>query len=125
VDHLRGEVADLRDRVAALERRLDERRRGPRDQHDERWLRALAAIVGAATFTAPDIVARAALDPDFRDLLHAADVGTVSDCGYVLRRCRGSVIGHRRLVRLDRGPRGAVWRFVDDDHPAISTPCDR
>jgi hypothetical protein len=84
----------------------------------------LAAIAGAATFTAPDIVARAALDPDFRDLLHAADVVTIRDVGYVLRRCRGGLIGDRRLVRLDRGPRGAVWRFVDDDHPPIVTSCD-
>lgn len=108
--------ADRRDaECATLRRRLDrlERRgRGPRDQADQHMLEALVSIAGEVPFSSGDVRERGRLDPAFDGLL--LDAGLESDVaiGYLLRRCRGSVISGYRLERLSKGAIGALWAWV-------------
>lgn len=95
--------------------RLLSRGRGPRDAADASFLSALVDIVGGGTFRAADVVERAGNDAAFAAVMEGADLVTEIDVGYVLRRCKGHVVGARRLNRVGRDERGAIWQFEPDD----------
>jgi hypothetical protein len=111
-------VLKLVPRIEALEARG----RGPRDAADEALLLALRELVGLGTFTTADMIERARLDAVWRERLEAADVQTVADAGYLLRRCHG----WRGLSGVGKTADGVVWQFVDvgDDPSSIVIPDD-
>lgn len=100
-------IAALRLEVADLRRRMDawERRGGPRDAEDRTLLHRIAESTRGATFIAKDLFQHAKrADPALLEALEAATVGNVGELGCWLRRHVG-IHGDLHVTR-----KGRVWR---------------
>jgi hypothetical protein len=100
---LQGEVAELRGRMEAMERR-----QGPRDAADVALLAALARL--ERRFTTSAALRHAGLvDEALAAALQAADVSSAKELGWLLRRCIGRH-GSFLVERLRDSRDGAWWR---------------
>lgn len=110
-------------RVAQLERQVEAllRARAPRDAADVTVLVEVARVLDGAAVTAGQLWARARVDGALREALRGADVATLRDLGYWLRRLRDVQAGGLRVVSDGRTGRGRRWA-VCADGADISTP---
>jgi hypothetical protein len=107
-------LADLRARVAELERRIVTlEARELRDSDDRELVRAIAKESRGQALTAAAIVERARLTaPELAMALEAAGITGAIELGAWLRDMRGVVIGDVQLIRGVRLSDGYTWRVV-------------
>jgi hypothetical protein len=97
-------------RLAALERRVAalESSRGTNRAGVE-LVPVIAAAVGERAFSAAELVAHSAVDPDLRAALAAANLTSPRRLGWALRRLDGRVIHGLRLAQIGSDRAGRVW----------------
>ena len=94
----------LTDRVRQLERQHHRGRLDP--AADQRLLSAIAASVGAAVFSAADLVRHARHDHELRRAINGASPRQI---GKVLRRLYAHPSGAYRAERIGRDGNGSLW----------------
>jgi len=97
-------LAALADRVGQLERQRHRVRVDP--AADGRLLAAVAAGVGAAVFSASDLIAHARHDRELRQALAGASARQI---GKVLRRLYAHPSGPYSVERIGRDGNGSLW----------------
>jgi hypothetical protein len=108
-------TATLAQRIADLEQQLAALRREQRDRADAEFVAALAKYHGRAIFSAEDVIAHAAVDPDLREVIPPET--RAMSLGQRLKRLAGRRIGAFTLWRCDgRDGRGCIWEIeIHDD----------
>src|SRR5262245_18311714 len=98
---MRDRIAQLEDRIAAIEARF-----GPRDRAVAAVIAAIAPAIGSVPFTSRQVIALARTDclmpldngrSPLPAALEAADIVTAYELGALLRRVNGSAIGELRV----------------------------
>jgi hypothetical protein len=100
---LRRELAELRARVESLEAAA---------LPDDRWLPIVARSVGDHVFSARELVAHAATDPDLR---RAVAGQSVRQIGARLKRIARSPVPGFALRAETRDADGCIWALSQDD----------
>ena len=112
-----AELAELRDRVAALERAVQALQSG-RGAHADADVRLLVAIETAAAglpFRAKDVIRRAGDVPALAAAVDDAFIETSQELGKLFARLRGAPVAGVRLERVKFQRGGWLWRIVRTD----------